>query len=46
VKRVKPSPKIQLAHAKALEKINVRYDVTRVALKTFMFAAGQIHSHR
>jgi hypothetical protein len=36
---VKPSPTIQLAHAKALEKVNVRYDMIRVALKTFTFGA-------
>jgi hypothetical protein len=40
VNRVKPTPSIQLAHAMALEKVNVRYDMTRVALKTFTFAAG------
>jgi hypothetical protein len=40
VNRVQPSPSIQLAHAMALEKVNVRYDMTRVALKTFTFAAG------
>lgn len=40
MRNVKPSPTIQLAHAKALEKINARYDMTRVALKTFTFQAG------
>jgi len=33
VKHVKPSPTIPLAHAKALEKVNARYDMTRVSLK-------------
>jgi len=36
----KPSPKIQPAHAKALGKVNARYDVTQVALKTFTFGPG------
>ena len=40
VRHVKPSPTIHLAHAKALEKVNARYDTTRVALKTFSFGAG------
>jgi hypothetical protein len=40
VRHVKPSPTIQLAHTRALEKVNARYDMTRVALKTFTFGAG------
>jgi hypothetical protein len=40
VRHVKPSPTIQLAHAKALEKVNARNDMTRVALKRFTFGAG------
>ena len=35
----KPSPTLQLAHAKALVKVNARYDMIRVALKTFTFEA-------
>jgi hypothetical protein len=34
VRNVKPSPNIQLAHAKALENVNTRYDMTSVAFKT------------
>jgi hypothetical protein len=37
---VKPSPTIQQAHDKSLENVNARYDMTRVALKTFIFGAG------
>ena len=40
VRHVKPSPTIQLAHAKTLDKVNARYDMTRLALKTFTFGAG------
>lgn len=40
VRHVKPSPPIYLAHNAALEKVNARYDVTRVDLKTFTFSAG------
>jgi hypothetical protein len=40
VKHVKPSPNIQLEHAKVLEKVNARYEMTRVALKTSTFAVG------
>jgi hypothetical protein len=40
VRHVKPSPTILPAHAKALEKVNAQYDMTRVALKTFTFEAG------
>jgi hypothetical protein len=39
-RQVKPSSTTQLAHAKALEKVNAWYDMTRVALKTFTFGAG------
>jgi hypothetical protein len=37
---VKPSSTIQLAYTKALEKVNARHDMTKVALKTFIFWAG------
>jgi hypothetical protein len=40
VRHVKPLPTIQLAHAKSLERVNARYDMTGVALKTFTFGAG------
>ena len=40
VKHVKPSPSLLLAHTNALEKVNARYDVTRVVLKTFTFSSG------
>jgi hypothetical protein len=40
MRHLKPSLTIQLAHAKALEKVNARYDMTRVALKAFTFGAG------
>jgi hypothetical protein len=40
VRHVKPWPSIQLAHAKALEKVNDRYDMTTAALKTLTFGAG------
>jgi hypothetical protein len=36
---VKPSPTIEMAHTKALEKVNARYDMTTVAIKTFIFGA-------
>jgi len=39
---VKPSPTVHLAHANALEIVNARYDMTRVALKTITFGAGSI----
>ena len=39
VGHVKPSPTIQLDNAKALKKVNDRYDITTVALKTFTFRA-------
>ena len=41
VRHVKPSPTIQLAHAKALKKVNAQYDMTRVALKTFTFGKAR-----
>lgn len=40
VKLVKPSPSIQLAHAKALEIVILRYDMTKVAKTSFTFADG------
>jgi hypothetical protein len=40
VRQVKPSPTIQLEHAKLLEKVNARNDMTSVALKTFTLGAG------
>jgi hypothetical protein len=40
VGHVKPSSAVELAHAKALERVNARYDMTRVALNTFTFGAG------
>jgi hypothetical protein len=40
VRHVKPSPTIQLAHAKALEKVNGRHDMTIVVLKTVTLGAG------
>jgi hypothetical protein len=40
VRHVKPSPTIQLEHTIALENVNARYDIPRVALKTFTFGAG------
>jgi hypothetical protein len=40
VRHVKPSLTIQLAHNKALEEVNTRYDRTRVALNLFTFGAG------
>jgi hypothetical protein len=39
VRYVKPSPTIQLAYAKALEKVNARY-MTIMALKTLNFGPG------
>ena len=40
VRHVKPNPSIFIAHSRALQKVNARYDVTKVALKTFTFSAG------
>ena len=37
---MKPTPTIQLAHVEALEKVNARFSMTRVALKTFTFGSG------
>jgi hypothetical protein len=37
---MKPSPTIQLAHTKALEKVKARYDMNSVALETFTYGAG------
>ena len=39
VRHMKQSPTIQLAHAKALEKVNARY-MTKATVKTFTFGAG------
>jgi hypothetical protein len=41
VRRIRPSPKISVAHNEALSKgCLARYNVTRVELKTFTFAGG------
>ena len=40
VRHVKPNPSILIAHTQALKKANARYDVTKVALKTFTFGSG------
>jgi len=40
VRHVKPSPDIQPDNAKVLEKVNARYDMTRLALKTSTFGSG------
>jgi len=40
VKRLKPPHTIQLAHAKALKKVNAGYDMSRVMLKKFTIGAG------
>jgi len=41
VRRIRPSPKIVVAHNEALSKgIHVLYNLTRVELKTFTFAGG------
>jgi len=41
VRRIRPSPKILVAHSEALSKGCLgRYNVTRVELKTFTFAGG------
>ena len=41
VRRIRPSPKISVAHTEALSKGCIaRYNLTRVELKTFTFAAG------
>lgn len=41
VKKVKPAPSILMSHMKALEKVNARYDITRVDVRSFTFGAGQ-----
>ena len=41
VKRIKPSPSVMTAHNEALlEGYPLRYNLTRIELKTFTFAAG------
>ena len=40
VRHVKPNPGIFIAHSRALEKANARYDITKVVLKTFTFSSG------
>ena len=40
VRHVKSNPSILIAHTQALKKANARYDVTKVALKTFTFGSA------
>ena len=41
MRRIRPSPKISVAHNEALSKGCIaRYNLTRVELKTFTFAGG------
>jgi len=41
VRRIRPSPKIFVAHDEALSKgIHALYNLTRVELKTFTYASG------
>jgi hypothetical protein len=41
VRRIRPTPKISVAHNEALSRgFLARYNLTRVELKTFTFAAG------
>jgi hypothetical protein len=42
LRHVTPSPTILLNHTRALEKVNPRYDVSRVSLTTFTYRAGYI----
>jgi hypothetical protein len=35
VRHVKPSPIVQLGYTKVLETVKARYDITRVAIKTY-----------
>ncbi len=46
VRQTKVSPPITIAHAKALEKSTAKYPVTRVLLKTFTVAQGDISVSR
>ena len=40
VRHVKPNPSLFIAHTQTLKKANARYDITKVALKTFTFSSG------
>ncbi|XP_069068415.1 uncharacterized protein F54H12.2-like [Pleurodeles waltl] len=40
IKRVKVSPSVRLAHAEALQLLNAKYAIERVALKIFSIPAG------
>jgi hypothetical protein len=47
LRHVKPFPNIQLAHSKAVEKVNACCDMFRVGLNTFIFGGRlEIRAHR